>query len=196
MLEHLFGSKTRYKMLRLFFREPAKIFYVRELTRALETQINAVRRELAVLIEAGVVVETDVKEQTGVEANSRKKYYKLNTESLLYAELQSLLIKDVMMSEQEFLQELQQKAGDVQLLLVCGMFTGVQDAPSDLFVVGDIKERAATKLISDYERELGHLIRYTFMSAQEFADRRHIMDRFVFGLFETKHVKVVNKLGV
>jgi len=183
-------------MLRTFFREPAKIFYVRELTRALETQINAVRRELALLLEAGIVVETDVQQQTGVEANTRKKYYKLNTASLLYPELQSLLIKDVMMSEQEFLQELEQKGGDIQLILVCGMFMGVQDAPSDLFIVGQIKERAMTKLISDYERELGSPIRYTFMTEQEFADRRHIMDRFVFSMFETKHVKAVNKLGL
>ena len=196
MLEHLFGSKTRYKMLRLFFREPEKIFYVRELTRALDTQINAVRRELQVLMKADIVVETDLKEMTGVKANDRKKYYRLNTQAMIYAELQALLMKDVVVSEKTFLEHLEKKGGDIKLIVVSGIFTGDSNAPSDLFMVGDVKERTVTKLIANYEKEIGHPLRYTFMTEQEFFDRRHIMDRFVFSIFEAKHMKVLNQLEI
>ena len=45
-LEKLFGSKTRTKLLSLFFGNPERSFYVREMTRVIEEQINSVRREL------------------------------------------------------------------------------------------------------------------------------------------------------
>ena len=47
-LEKLFGSKTRTKLLSLFFGNPERSFYVREMTRVIEEQINSVRRELLI----------------------------------------------------------------------------------------------------------------------------------------------------
>lgn len=43
-IEKLFGSKTRAKLLELFFANTNKSFYVREITRVIEEQINSVRR--------------------------------------------------------------------------------------------------------------------------------------------------------
>ncbi len=45
-VEKLFGSKTRAKLLNLLFENTDKSFYVREITRVIEEQINSVRREL------------------------------------------------------------------------------------------------------------------------------------------------------
>ena len=53
--EKLFGSKTRAKLLRLFFENPEKSFYVREMTRVLDEQLNSVRRELLNLENIGVI---------------------------------------------------------------------------------------------------------------------------------------------
>ena len=47
MLKDLFISKTRVKLLEVFLTNPSKIFYVRELVRSVNEQINAVRAELA-----------------------------------------------------------------------------------------------------------------------------------------------------
>ncbi len=199
MLEHLFGSKTRLKLLRLFFRDPEKSYFVREITRLLDTQINAVRRELGLLIEAGIVREID-KEidpahgHAGPIGESLRKYYSLNKESILYSELQALLIKAQILGEQQFVKEVQEKAGDISLLLLTGRFTGDKHAPTDLLIVGKIHERVLGKLITDHEKEFGFEIRYTVMAPQEFHDRRHIMDKFLYGVFEAKHMKVVDTL--
>ena len=53
--EKLFGSKTRAKLLRLFFENPEKSFYVREMTRVIDEQINSVRRELLNLESIGII---------------------------------------------------------------------------------------------------------------------------------------------
>ena len=54
-LEKLFGSKTRTKLLSLFFGNPERSFYVREMTRVIEEQINSVRRELLNLEGIGII---------------------------------------------------------------------------------------------------------------------------------------------
>ena len=195
MLEHLFGSKTRLKLLKVFFRDPVKSYYVRELTRLLDAQINAVRRELEVLLAAGLVRETHGIGKGGAGASLRK-YYGLNHESILYPELQALLIKAQALGEAQFADEIKAKAGDVRLLLLSGRFTGDRRAMSDMLVVGNLREGPIDRVVKKYEQEFGGDINYTLMTVSEFEDRRQVMDRFLFSLFEAKHIKVADKLNV
>lgn len=198
MLEHLFGSKTRYKLLRLFFRSPEKSYYVRELSRFLGTQINAVRRELELLLKSGLIKEIEDKGKKGFEAGaSLRRYYMLDTEALIYPELQALLSKAQLAGEQEFIKSIQNKGGEIKFFLLSGQFTGDHAAPSDILLVGNnLKERNIANIIADYEKEIGTEVRYTTMSDKEFMDRRQMMDKFLYSLFECENVKVVNKFNV
>ena len=58
-IDSLFGSKTRVKLLNLFFNNPNTNYYVREITRLIDEQVNSVRRELSNLQEVGIVVSTN-----------------------------------------------------------------------------------------------------------------------------------------
>ena len=194
MLEHLFGSKTRLKLLKTFFRQTDRAFFVRELSRLLDAQINAIRRELGLLVKSGLIKETD---ETGFlnpgEVGSKlRKYYRLDTDSILYPEMQALLVKAQVLGEEQFSKELAEKAGDVKLLLLTGGFTSDKRAPSDILIVGDLKERSIARIITKYEKDFGFEIRYTTMTDKEFAERRHIMDKFIYALFEANNIKVVN----
>ena len=55
MIDALFGSKTRVKLLHLFLNSPGQSFYVREITRKIDEQINSVRRELSNMLAVGVI---------------------------------------------------------------------------------------------------------------------------------------------
>lgn len=194
MLEHLFGSKTRVRLLRLFFAEPEKMYFVRELTRILEVQINAVRRELELLQAAEIVEEVKAEDLPGGDPQSIKKYYRLSQSSLLFPELQALIYKEKLLNEHLFIEELKTKAGDLKMLVLSGHFTDDGKSPTDMLIVGDIREKAVTSLIEQYERDHRVSFRYTFMKEQEFLDRRHIMDKFLFTLFESKIIKAVDLL--
>lgn len=199
MLEHLFGSKTRLKLLRLFYREPEKPFFVRELTRLIDVQINAVRRELELLLLAGLLEETEVQNSSLEKRNpsaSLRKYYRLNRASLLYPEIQSLLLKAKVLEDQSFFQDIQQKGGDIALFVLSGSFTGDKRALTDILIVGNLKERAIINAIAQYEKDHGASVRFTFMTEEEFYDRRQIMDKFLFSIFEAEHIKVINTIGV
>lgn len=199
MLEQLFGSKTRVKLLRILFRHPDKAYFVRELTRALDSQINAVRREIEQLVGVGLLLVSEEKqspdEQVKAGANLRK-YYRLNRDSLIYDELQALLLKEQLAGEDDFVRDVRDKAGKIDFLLLSGRFTRDENAPSDVLIVGDIKEKVLAKLVADYEKNFGSPIRYTFMDKQEFFDRRYVMDKFIFSLFEAKHLKIVNNFDL
>ena len=60
MIDALFGSKTRVKLLYLFLNNPGQAFYVREITRLIGEQINSVRRELANMLEVGIVASNNM----------------------------------------------------------------------------------------------------------------------------------------
>ena len=55
MLDRLIGSKTRVRLLQLFLANPKQPFFVRELTRKISAQINAVRNELKTLESLSIV---------------------------------------------------------------------------------------------------------------------------------------------
>jgi DNA-binding transcriptional ArsR family regulator len=78
MVDQLFGSKTRVKLLKFFFENKGQEFYVRELTRLLGEQINSIRRELINLADAGVVKSRD---------EENKVFYSVNTSGELFAGL-------------------------------------------------------------------------------------------------------------
>lgn len=196
MLEHLFGSKTRVKILKLLYRRPDRPFFVRELSREVGVQINAVRRELELLSDLGIIIAKEDAKPSDVEKAgvSLRKYYQLNPESLLYSELQALLTKETIIEQKHFISDLSTKIGDVKLLILTGAFTHDPKVETDLLIVGIVKLRALSKLLEQYQKELGFDIRYTIMSEDEFADRRYVMDKFLFSIFEAEHIKVIDHL--
>src|SRR2546423_14441983 len=75
MIDALFGSKTRVKLLHLFLNNPNRSFYVREITRKIDEQINSVRRELANLLSIGIIVSDTTNNRLYYEVNQTYEYY-------------------------------------------------------------------------------------------------------------------------
>lgn len=199
MLEHLFGSKTRQKLLRLFFSNPQKDFFVRELTRVLDLQINAIRRELDHLVLAQVIVQIDEPNSLSpfdepTASQSKRKYYRLNSKGLLNPELKALLTKDRSSKETGLIDDLK-KLGAIDYLLLAGRFAGVESSVTDLLIVGEVGSREIKRLIDQYEADSGEEVRYTLMSVKEYAYRRDVADKFLTDLISSKTIVVVDKLG-
>src|SRR5476651_1048964 len=75
MIEQLFGSKTRVKLLQLFLSNPNRSFFVREITRKIDEQINSVRRELANLLSIGIIASDTNNNRLYYEVNQQYDYY-------------------------------------------------------------------------------------------------------------------------
>src|SRR5258708_14617684 len=82
MIEQLLGSKTRVKLLQLFMSNPNRSFYVREITRKIDEQINSVRRELSNLLNIGIIVS---------DTTNNRLYYEVNQQYQFYEPLRQIL---------------------------------------------------------------------------------------------------------
>jgi hypothetical protein len=195
MLEHLFGSRTRVKLLTLFVHNPDDGFYVRELTRKIDTQINAVRREIQNLVTIGLIIEgsAPVEDAPVKRPGLKRKYYIANKEFPLYRELHSLLTKAHVFLERKFDDRIQ-KLGTVNYLAFLGVFHGIPNQPVDLFLVGTIQEEEFKKLVRELEEQLGFEINYTVMSPQEYSYRKEMADRFLHSILNAQKTVSINKL--
>ena len=192
MVEHLFGSKTRLKLLRLFFRDPDEIFYVRELTRLVGAQINAVRRELERLTQADMVHEVDGAPSEAMRGG-RQKYYTVNKDSMLYPEIKALLAKAQLIEENSYIEEIKNKSGTLSHFVLTGCFMNNPGAPTDMLLVGAVNESRLRRILSKFEQERDEAIRYTIMSTREFNERRQFMDKFLYEIFEGPNLEVIQQ---
>ncbi len=195
MLEHLFGSRTRLKLLMLFLQNPEDVFYVRELTRRIDTQINAVRRELQNLVTIGLLIEGSAKEEDADHKRPglKRKYYKANQEFPLIQEIRALLVKAYTLMEWK-LDEQICKLGSIRYLAFLGIFIGQRNQPVDVFIVGDVNRAGLKTLMQTAEKRLGTEINYTLMTPQEYSYRREIADRFLESIMKAPKSIMVSKL--
>lgn len=188
MVEQLFGSKTRVKLLQLFYTNPNRAFYVREITRKIDEQINSVRRELANLLSVGIISS---------DTNNNKLYYEVNQKYEHYDAFRSIFgngggakkTKAIKDDARDGLKAL----GKVDLALYTGSFTRDESAGIDLLLVGDINQHALDKYVTELEAKEGRDIRYTVMSTADFAYRRQIKDRFITNVLDAKKQILVDK---
>ncbi|MEK7619218.1 MAG: hypothetical protein AAB416_03205 [Patescibacteria group bacterium] len=218
MLEQLFGSKTRTKLMKLFLLNPEQIYFIRELTRVIDTQINSVRRELDNLEHCGLIrvvpasdpkvlkLETDADEEfdkkkpaekkgTKRKETQPKKYYTVNKEFVLHKELYLLLLRSPLLFQKKFIGELK-NLESVDFAMITGFFLQTEGAPVDLLVVGDISKQKIVKLISFYEREFEREINFSTMTTEEFLYRKSLTDRFLFKILDSKKIVVIDHLGI
>jgi len=202
MLEQLFGSKTRVALLKLFFENPDKAYFVRELTRAINAQINSVRRELENLVNLGIVevIENppvrDVKEWEDVPKGlNRKKFYQLNSLFILREELSSLFSKSHLMLEKDLMNQLA-SLDNSYLTVMTGFFASLEEQSVDILFVGSIPRQELATLIKGYEQKLGREINYTVMPLKEFEYRREITDKFLYDILVNPKIVLVDKIGI
>ncbi|MGI9028086.1 MAG: winged helix-turn-helix domain-containing protein [Candidatus Saccharimonadales bacterium] len=187
MIEQLFGSKTRVKLLQLFYSNPNRSFYVREITRKIDEQINSVRRELSNLLNAGIISS---------ETTNNRLYYEINKTYQFYDPLLQIFgAAEGVTGDEETNESLAglKALGNIDLALYTGQFTRDEKSGVDFVVVGDINTTQLSKYVADMEAKEGKAIRYVFMDKKEFEYRRQVNDRFLLNVLDSKKQIVINK---
>lgn len=199
-IEQLFGSRTRARLLTLFLENADRAFYVRELTRRIDAQLNSVRRELKNLVEVGIVLEVEGKilaaevgEDEPETKGEKKKFYRANTEFPLFDDLRAVMRKAAVLMNQEVVRVLRAK-GDIDLVLLTGRFMDLTDVPTDLLVVGTIDAEELAAAIREFERDIAREVNFTSMPKEEFVYRQDVGDRFLASILAAKRVILWNQL--
>jgi len=173
--------------MHLFYSNPNRAFYVREITRKIDEQINSVRRELANLLKVGVISS---------ENTDNKLYYEVN-QSYEYHDAFKAIFADLSHVKDEKLDDQQQKfrdIGSVKVVYLMGGFVR-EKHPVDLFIVGDVNQTKLDKLVAGLEKELQTDIDYAVLSEADYKYRKRIADRFIIQVTDAKKTVVIDDLA-
>ncbi len=191
MIDALFGSKTRVKLLNLFFNNPGKEFYVREITRIIDEQVNSVRRELSNMQSANIVKST---------MKDRKLYYEVNQRHKYYVPLRAIfsgteIKEDVALavgSADNWEARIEPVKNDIKLFIISGVLVDGSNSVTDMLIVGDNGNRQLSKWAAKIEKDESRELNYTIMSPEELYYRVSLKDKFLAGITESRNRIIVD----
>ena len=218
MIEQLFGSKTRVKLLRLFFSNPNRSFYVREITRIVDEQINSVRRELANMLSLGIITS---------DSSNNKLYYEVNQDYEYFKALQSMFSEIVedepeeektsqkdskttskkakakpeenkQDKEKDSIVQLPEskhwaKAGNIVGIAYSGVYTRDESSGVDILIIGDVVVSTIESVITELEKEKNKELRYAVIEPGEWKYRRQVRDKFWLQFMAAKKQIVLDR---
>lgn len=190
----LFGSKTRVKLLNLFFNSPDQKFYVREISRTIDEQVNSVRRELTNLESVGVVKSSTEDRKIYYQANQRFKYYLPLRVIFAGVKIGDDISIDKKISDiDKWQSELSYIQNEVELLVLFGVLADDPKSNIDMLLVGDNYGHKLSEWASKIENKEGRELNYMILSMEDFYYRYTTQDTFIKGLFESSHKVIFDK---
>ena len=170
MLEELFVSRVRVKLLQLFLTNPAGLFHVREIVRRVDEEINAVRRELARMEKFGMVAS---------EWRANRRLYRFRKDYIFYQELLRLVTKTSGLGGGII--KKRQNLGKVKFAFLATRFLEgrVDNDNVDLLIVGQIVLPELQAIIADEQTKMEAEINYSYMDLAEFQFRVRRRDPFI-----------------
>ena len=212
MIEQLFGSKTRVKLLQLFFSNPNRSFYVREITRKIEEQINSVRRELSNLLSIGIIKS---------DANNNRLYYEVDQDYQYYQPLAMIFGGLALSAEAPAAAKAGAKdkpaakpapvaatpaepamakdiraLGNIELAVLTGQFTRDNSAGVDLLIVGDVNQTKVDHFVSELEKSEKKEIRFAVLDRGNYDYRLQVKDRFISNVQAAKKQVIIDASGL
>ena len=187
IMEELFVSKVRVKILQLFLSSTESLFHVRELVRRVDEEINAVRRELARMEKYGMVSS---------EWRANRRLYRFKKDYKFYPELLALVAKSSGMGGDIVNNKL--KLGRVKYAMVATRFvknenSGPEDV--DLLLVGQVILPELQAIVSNEQAKREREINYSYMDEQEFLFRVKRRDPFILRVLVQPKIMLIGDEG-
>jgi hypothetical protein len=189
MIDALFGSKTRVKLLHLFLNNPGKAFYVREITRLIDEQINSVRRELSNMLTVGIITSDSADNKLYYEINQRYEYYVPFRAIFADAHIEAAASgQDLHIKWQDLIKALP----GVRIAVLAGVLVKGSASAVDLLLVGELPTAKVKHILGQIEKTEGRELNYSILTYDEFYYRLSVRDKFITQILTGKHAVLVD----
>lgn len=173
MLELLFSSTARVKVLALFLLNAETSFYQRQISSLTSLPIHAIQREVDRLRTLGLLVSS---------ARGNQVHFQVNRDFFLFPELRAIFLKTTGLAA--LIGTALQKTATAQITLafVYGSYAANQETVAsdiDLLVVGDLSSRALHATLQEAEGVAHREINYVLFSPEEFRMKAQAKDGFL-----------------
>jgi len=183
MLQHIIPSKTRRKILELFYQHPQEMYYLRKVVREINEEVNAVKRELDILEGTKVLFR---------EKRLNKVFYTLNKNYLYYDEFVRIFAKTNFLAASIFKNV--SKLGKLKFAVLATKFAkglSIKEDEIYLLLVGVVVVAEAAALIKEAEKYFGREINYTVMTEDEFIFRKRNNDPFIWRFLKSPKIMLI-----
>lgn len=183
MLEHIIPSKTRRKILALFFQNIGTNYHLRKVAREINEEINGVKRELDILEEASILRK---------EKRVNKVIYSLNEKHIFFNEFLSIFVKEGSLVT-KILKGLP-RLGQIKFAVLSRKFVKKEKIPEGevyLLLVGVVVIPEVVNIISEEEKNQSLEINYTVMTEEEFAFRKKNNDPFIWTFLKQPKIMIM-----
>ncbi len=185
VLEILFGSKARSRLMRFFILNPEKEYSFSEIVQKNLLKAGDVRRELNTFKKIKFTKE---------KLKKNKKYYQMNLRFPFYKEMEKLIIKSGIFPQCKSLKKIK-TVGNVKLVLTTGVFANNNESKLDMLLVADdVNRKKLEKIITNIEAEVGRELKYMVLDSEELVYRLNMLDRFLLNLFKEAHELHINRM--
>jgi len=176
-------SKLREELLVLYFTNPNKKYYLRELERILNFSVGNIRRELIKLESTGLFLS---------ESKGNLVYYYLNKSYPLFKELKSIIFKTSGASK--ILQNILKKFKDIDRAFIFGSFAKGEereDSDIDLLIIGEVNEDKLIEEIDKLEKKLQREINYAIYEKEDFKKKKKEGNSFILDILKEKKIFLI-----
>lgn len=159
MLERLFTSRTRVKLLEACILNPDKKFYLRELARKISANPTYAKEELDNLVELGLI---------SFEKKGNLSLYAAKKNSPIFEDLKNIFLKTECVGA--LLKEKIENYSGIKFAVIYGSFAkGTQRETSDIdvLIVGEIKEKDLLEIVRKFENKTGRELNYVLWAENE-----------------------------
>lgn len=188
MIDALFGSKTRIKLLHLFLNNPGKSFYVREITRLIDEQINSVRRELSNMLQVGIITSDSADNKLYYEVNQRYEHYMPLRAIFTDEDIKMAETKQASVSWEGLFEEID----ELRIVILAGVLVHGSLSKIDILLVGDASAAKVQRAVKAIEKIEGRELNYTLMPYDEFYYRLSVRDKFITEVLNGQHTVLVD----
>ncbi len=185
MLQYIITSKTRRKILELFYHHFGQTYYLRKVVREINEEVNAVKRELDILEKAKVLHR---------EKRLNKVFFSLNKSFIFFDEFVRIFTKTNHLSS--LIYKNMAKLGKIKCIAVSTRFSKripIKEDEIDLLFVGVVVVPELSAIIDMAEKTYEREINYTAMTEEEFAFRKKNNDPFIWRFLKQPKVMLVGQ---
>ncbi|KQC15230.1 MAG: hypothetical protein APR63_12425 [Desulfuromonas sp. SDB] len=167
MLESLYvtKSKIRRDLLTLFFTNPSKSYYTRQIERLLGHSVGSISRELKKFKQDNLLL---------TERVGNLVFYKLNHQHPLYNELKNIIMKTSGIFQR--IREALSEFNDLEVAFIYGSFAKDKQRVSsdiDLMIIGNVDSSEIASCLTDLEMKFGRDINFTLYTKSEFKQKKN-----------------------
>lgn len=206
ILEGLFESNIKVKLIKIFLRNKDKYFTLDEIITKTKEDSSSVRYQLKKLIDIAFVksvLTNKIKIQNNLDSELHEKnfakprrFFLTNKDFQFLDDLEKIFSKSGAI-DKELLSQKINSTGKVKFLLLSGIFLNKEHTRVDMLLVGDgINENNFNEIVNTLEDELGKEIRYSMLETREFYYRMDMFDNFLQSVLSEPSEILVDKLDI